>query len=150
MVLSRRDLTHHLAHWKDPLAFNPDRFPGDEPAPEVHPWVSGACRRCVASACTQAEVSSLPHRLRWLIIVNLFIVYRECPERPFADMRLFVVLVSILATFDITEKVDANGKEVVLDVRYSGGSIRYVEIHLMSRSDVETTRAVTRCLLSSQ
>ena len=65
-------------------------------------------------------------------------------------MRLFVVLVSILATFDITEKVDANGKEVVLDVRYSGGSIRYVETHLMSRSDVEATRAVTRFLLSSQ
>lgn len=41
-------------------------------------------------------------------------------------MRLWVTLASILATFDITKKLDANGKEIVPEIRYSGGSIRSV------------------------
>lgn len=49
------------------------------------------------------------------------LVRRICPGLHYADSMLYIVIVSLLATFDISKPRDESGKEVELDVSYSMG-----------------------------
>jgi len=48
---------------------------------------------------------------------------RACPGFHFADATIFIAIVSILSTFDITKPRDENGNEIELDVPYTTGLI---------------------------
>jgi len=52
---------------------------------------------------------------------------RICPGRHLADNSIFILIVSILATFNISKKVDSNGNELPLKYSYTTGLVSYPE-----------------------
>jgi len=43
-------------------------------------------------------------------------------------MNLFLTAANTLATFKIVKKVDQDGVDIVPEVRYSGGTLRYISL----------------------
>ncbi|KAF8528428.1 cytochrome P450 [Hysterangium stoloniferum] len=52
---------------------------------------------------------------------------RICPGRHLANDSLFILIVSILATFNISKKIDGRGNELPLKYSYTTGFISYPE-----------------------
>jgi len=50
---------------------------------------------------------------------------RICPGRHLAEASVWIVMVTMLATMNITKAVDANGKEIIPDVELTPGLTRY-------------------------
>lgn len=50
---------------------------------------------------------------------------RSCPGKELAAPYLFITIASVLATFDLAQPVDGNGKKIVPKDEYTGGLIRY-------------------------
>ena len=48
-------------------------------------------------------------------------ILRICPGRHLADASVWIVMVSILAAFDILPPKDAQGKEVAPDIKFITG-----------------------------
>ena len=52
---------------------------------------------------------------------------RRCPGRFFADASLYLNIAQTLAVFSIGKAVDANGKEIEVDVKPGPGVLTYVD-----------------------
>jgi len=50
---------------------------------------------------------------------------RICPGRHMASSSTWLIIVSVLSTFDIRKKIEGNGLEIPIEGKYSGGLIRY-------------------------
>jgi hypothetical protein len=56
--------------------------------------------------------------------------FRICPGRYLADPSLWIAVASILATMRISKALDKDGKEIIPDVKFTGGLTRY-HLHLL-------------------
>jgi cytochrome P450 len=56
----------------------------------------------------------------------LNVCYRICPGINFADASLFIIIASILATFNISKALDEQGNEITPPVEYANALITYV------------------------
>ncbi|KIJ41535.1 hypothetical protein M422DRAFT_209254 [Sphaerobolus stellatus SS14] len=62
---------------------------------------------------------------------------RACPGSHFAFGTLYSIVLTTLATCDILPALDANGKEIIPNVKYSSGTISFPDkfpLRLRSRS----------------
>ncbi|KAF9460615.1 cytochrome P450 CYP621A2 [Collybia nuda] len=92
VIANTRGMTLDERVYSDPAMFNPARFlPKPEGNAEPHPSGPFGFGR------------------------------RICPGRHLADASLWIAMVSVLATMDITKAVDADGKEVTPEVAFSSG-----------------------------
>lgn len=53
-------------------------------------------------------------------------VERVCPGMYLAEGTVLAAIMALLATVDIVKGVDANGKEIPVDTKTTGGFIKYV------------------------
>jgi hypothetical protein len=49
--------------------------------------------------------------------------FRVCPGRHLVDSTLWILVVSVLATFNVRKKVDSNGKEIPVEGVFKGALI---------------------------
>lgn len=52
-------------------------------------------------------------------------IRRICPGMWTADASLFIVMAGVLATFEVKSPLDEDGKEVLPQVKYTTGMIRW-------------------------
>ena len=55
------------------------------------------------------------------MIETRMIVLRICPGRHFSDTSLYAIASSILAVYDITQPLDANGSTIKLEAEVTSG-----------------------------
>lgn len=74
------------------------------------------------------EGTVYPHivHLSPLLPHYLLHAYRSCAGQNFADAIIYIGIVSILATFDISKPRDENGVEVEPEITFAAALIRYV------------------------
>ncbi|EJD47037.1 cytochrome P450 [Auricularia subglabra TFB-10046 SS5] len=99
-------ILHDEKLYPDPLAFKPERYSFLDAG--------------VSKSDAQTQVLNPDPR-------NIGYGYgrRECPGRYVADSSIWLMIASILASFDISKRKDDQGHEITPTVEYSGGIIRY-------------------------
>jgi hypothetical protein len=95
--------------YKDPHTFNPERFLGANPEPDVREYVFGFGRRICPgdSLCTFTGILHTKYQI----------------GRILADNNIFSICAGALATFRIEKALDANGKQIEPVVDYSGAFV---------------------------
>lgn len=108
--------------YKDAEHFIPERFEGEAGKKLLDPtnYAFGFGRRYRITA----HSPSIP-ALASLSTPSLR-AYRSCAGQNFADAIIYIGIVSILATFDISKPRDESGREVEPEITFAAALIRYV------------------------
>lgn len=113
----RRQMGNDANYYSDADAFRPERFidPATGLSTGLDPkdYIFSFGRRYGLYLTTEVQ-SDVPSA-------------RACPGQRFADDSLWLVIASIIATFDIKRTVDDNGREVTPPMAFSPGLTRFVK-----------------------
>lgn len=94
-------ILHDEAVYPDPFAFNPERYLANDQRPKTN----------------EQNVDPRTYAFGF--------GRRECPGRFLADSSIWLMIASILATFDIQKATDDQGEEITPDIDYTGGLISH-------------------------
>jgi hypothetical protein len=103
--------------YRDPDAFDPSRFMGDNPELDPRAYIFGFGRRI----CPGTLQFLLDHHL---IGSLTYFFHIQRLGRIFADQNLFLTLAVFLATLSISKEVDSQGNEVTPPLKFVGGLSR--------------------------
>jgi cytochrome P450 len=96
LMMIARTILHDPEVYKDPLAFNPDRF---------------------------LKNGELDPSVRDPIVASFGFGRRICPGRFFSHTGFFAIVAHVLSVFDIRESLDENGNEVKIIPNMTDGLI---------------------------
>ena len=117
MLSSPRAILHDAEVYPEPEEFKPERFLTKDGKLKDDPLLMYAFGYGRRSVCTlYSPVTS----------VSPLLLFSVCPGRHLVDSTLWILVVSLLATFNVRKKVDSNGHEIPVEGVYKDALISWV------------------------